>query len=101
MMHRLFILAVAASLAGAAGCTVRYSRTLVDVGPAGAARLTTSSRGLEILGVELQDTDSAANLVHQLRAKCASLRNVECDYRGTGIFPFFNQPTLTVSADCE
>jgi hypothetical protein len=62
--------------------------------------VSTSSTGLQILQIEVNDTASAASLVNQLRAGCKSLKNVEVDYRTMGIL-IVDIPKLTVSADCD
>ena len=99
-MRNLVALAVAGLLVAAAGCSVRYSRTLDNASLGGARRVMASSTGLEIIGIEVDDTDTAANLLKQVSARCNSVKNVEVDYRATVIL-IVSIPKLTVSADCE
>jgi hypothetical protein len=99
-MRKLLMVVFAGSLLATTGCTIRHSRTLDNVGPAGGRRVSASSTGLEIFQIEVNDTESAANLARQAGGSCKALRNVETDYRTTGIL-IIGIPKLTVSADCE
>lgn len=99
MRKTLACLSVAALLA-AAGCTVRYSKSLDNSSPVTGRRVSASSSGLEIFGIQVNDVASAAELSQQISARCKQLRNVETDYRSTVIL-FVAFPKLTVSADCR
>ena len=79
---------------------MRHSRTIDNPGAAGGRRVSASSTGLEIFQIEVNDTESAANLTKQVGGSCKSLTNVETDYRTMLIF-IVGIPKLTVSADCN
>lgn len=99
-MRKLLAVVFAGSLLATAGCTIRHSRTLDNVGPTVGRRVSASSTGLEIFQIEVNDTETAANLAKQAGGSCRSLHNVETDYRTMGIY-IVGWPKLTVSADCQ
>lgn len=99
-MKKLAVLLFAGAMLASTGCTMRHSRTVTDVGAAGGRRVSTSSTGLEILSIEINDTESADKLASQLRSGCSALTNIEVDYRTMGIL-IVGIPKLTVSGDCR
>jgi hypothetical protein len=99
-MRRLMVLGSVCLMFAATGCTMRHSRTLDNAGPVVGRRVSASSTGLEILSIEINDTQSADKLAKQIGGSCKALRNVETDYRTMGIL-IVGIPRLTVSADCE
>lgn len=99
-MRKIACIGLGALALTLAGCTIRHSRTLDNVSPTTARRVSASSTGLEIFSIEINDTASAASLVNQLKGGCKSLKNVDVDYRTMGIL-IVGIPRLTVSADCD
>ena len=97
---KLRALASLAALLLISACTIRHSRMLDSASPKGVRRVTASSSGLEILSIEINDTESTASLLKQAGGQCRELKNVDVDYRTT-LYCIVGIPKLTVSADCD
>jgi hypothetical protein len=98
-MRALIGVALLGTLIAVPSCTIRHSRTLDNSAPTTVRRVSASSTGLEVFGIQVNDTASASTLLEQAGSGCKAFRNVEVDYRSTALF-FVSIPRLTVSASC-
>ncbi len=100
-MTRQKVLAVALlGLLSTAGCTVRYSQSLVGTIPAQAGtQVTSSDTGLEIFRITVREPKPAHEQVLSLMGACQKLTRVEVDYR-TLFYIVFGIPKVIVTANC-